>query len=723
MINNVLKEAERLHGLGFAILWIKPKSKAPVKSKWTTGPRETWNQLKASYRPGFNVGVRLGTPSVIDGKYLACIDIDVHDDKFKVKAETILSTILNGTRATIPEVISGSGTGSKHLYCVTDKPFKMQTIIKEAEGEICIYSDGRQMVLAPSIHPTGKPYQWLRSLNKKSDLPTIDLGGIQAHESKREMTNDWKPEEYDLTFSNLDKEIIDLILFADCDNRSDQLLKVSAAMVKEGLTDRQILSVLTDREYELGKTAYDHAKTDSRARAVNWLFNYTLKKARKENDANLQFNNEVEISELSEEEATAQATLLVQPVSWQSKLNRTKAGKLSGTLNNVLLILENDFGSGLFKRDVFALNDMYGMDTPWKGKKGESITDDDIRNLKVWFIKRHKIEPSNAVLEDAIGFIAVENSFHPVRDYLDKLEWDGVRRLDTWLRVYMGASMKEPYLSAVSRKTLCAMVARIYHPGIKFDHVLILNGRQGIGKSTAAQILASPPWFLDRLPDLRDKDSMINLQGIWVAEMGELTNMRLSSVETYKAFLSSQVDKFRLPYGSRRQDFKRQCVIIGSSNPTEFLNDETGNRRFWPVTVKQCNFKALTTDRNQLLAEAKFVWENCGEKLYLDSEEEKQATEIQQKHMNENVDTFLDEKWDDFEAQNNAEIMTQKFKLESLFDPMGVFAYLSFSKDAKKVAKLLRKKGFMKFVAGGGQKWWAHINSPEMKKIKLENEN
>lgn len=744
-MNSTLKEAERLHKLGFAILWIKPKSKAPVKPKWTTGPREEWAALKSSFRPEFNVGVRLGAPSVVGGKHLAVIDVDVKstDPIHQAEAEKAVRELFPQLPETAPTVLSGRGNGSSHIYILTDKPAqpskrkvsseRVRVMMPSAginqsqreqlseedlnEGwrmrpawEIAVMGEGQQVVLPPSTHPdSGRAYIWkVHVKGDGSDLVELEVGHKQK-DVTREMTFDWVPEDFDLTFSTLPDDIVNDILYADVENRSDSLLFVAEAMIAEGLTDRQIMSVLTDPTYALAKTSYDHAKTDSRARAANWLFNYTIKKARKNVDAQLQFTEEVEVVTLSEEDSKKQTAELITPVDWKSKLDRTQKGKTTATLKNILLILQNTISPKVFKRDSFALKDKYGCNTPWGGIENRDIIDADILKMKVWFIDRHNIEPDKSTLEDAVGYIGLLNSYHPVRDYLRSLEWDGTPRIDTWLKTYLKADAPEPYLSAVSRKTLCAMVARIFVPGIKFDHVLIMNGAQGIGKSTAARILASSKWFMDRLPDLRDKDAMINLQGIWVVEMGELANMRQSTVETYKAFLTSQIDKFRLPYGRRREDFERQCVIMGSSNPVEFLNDPTGNRRFWPVKVKQCDFEALTRDRDQLLAEAKWVWENCAEPLYLNEREEKQAKEIQAVHTQDDIDTDLEERWDEYVEdciEKGETNVFEKFKLEALFGVGGVFEFLSFSKDAKRVAKLLRKKGFEKIVITGNKKRW-----------------
>ena len=183
--------------------------------------------------------------------------------------------------------------------------------------------------------------------------------------------------------------------------------------------------------------------------------------------------------------------------------------------------------------------------------------------------------------------MASERAYHPVKEYLDALpEWDGVKRTDTLLTDYLGAE-DSAYTRAVIRKTLAAAVARIYQPGTKFDSVLILNGPQGIGKSTLFARLAGA-WFSDSLTltDMRDKSGPEKLQGYWILELGELAGMKKTDVETVKSFLSRVDDKYRASYGLNVESHPRQCVIVGSTNTESgFLRDITGNRRFWPVRV------------------------------------------------------------------------------------------------------------------------------------------
>lgn len=750
---NVLKEAERLYALGFAILWLKPKSKIPVKAGWTTGLRENWGNLKQSYKPGYNLGVRLGTASQVKGGYLAAIDLDIKSthEKHRLEAESALLACFPEAALGMVRVKSGRGNGSSHLYFVSKTPVKTKRLVVSPERvkvlmpsvqglsrsekteltgneisqgyrlraawEVSLMGEGSQVVLPPSTHPdSDQDYEWgANRIEVATDLMELEVGvkseiGVNDKVEKTDFS--FTPIEYDLTTSELSDEIVDLILYADLDDRSPALLKVAIAMVREGLSDQIIMSVLTDTNYELGKVSYEHSKTNNRKKTAEWVFNYTIRKARTEVDARYRFNEEVEVNQLSTEDADKQVGELISvSTDWRDRLRRTDKMLIQKNLFNLIHIFENAIGPNLFKRDVFALKDIYGRQAPWRSETNGVINDDDIIQIKVWLTQQFKIEPAKEMIEDAIGYIAVKHSYHPVRDYLDKLEWDGVLRLDTWLKKYLNTEdMPEPYLSAISRKSICAMVARIQQPGIKYDNVLILNGPQGIGKSTAAQILASEPWFLDRLPDLRDKDSMVNLQGIWVVEMGELSHMRMNTVETYKAYISSQSDKFRLPYGRRRVDVKRQSVMMGSTNPVDFLNDKTGNRRFWTATVRQLLFKEFRRDRDQIIAEAKFTWDNCLEdRIYLAGEEEDQAIQVQRRHVNDDIDSVLEDKFDSWiEKEIKEGRSVTALKLSALFNKVGgAFEDLDFRRNAQPVGALLRSKGYEKDRKGhGGNRLW-----------------
>jgi predicted P-loop ATPase len=346
---------------------------------------------------------------------------------------------------------------------------------------------------------------------------------------------------------------------------------------------------------------------------------------------------------------------------WRSKLSLDKSGRVKDTLDNIVLILEND---NKLINIAFNLH-RDGIDSkgslPWKQVK-EGWNDSDNAALKVYLSKTYGIY-SPTKTKDAVVAVAASRLYHPIREYLSSLpDWDGIKRVDTLLIDYFGAE-DIGYTRAVMRKTLVAAVARIYNPGTKYDSVLIINGPQGIGKSTFFAKLGGQ-WFSDSLTltDMRDKSGPEKLQGYWILELGELAGMKKADIETVKSFLSRVDDKYRASYGLNVENHPRQCVIVGSTNSEAgFLRDITGNRRFWPVKVTGNSTKKpwqmADEEIRQIWAEAKVLYEK-GEKLYLEGEDAVQAMMEQSDAMEaddreglvrEYLERLLPENWDEMD--------------------------------------------------------------------------
>jgi predicted P-loop ATPase len=243
------------------------------------------------------------------------------------------------------------------------------------------------------------------------------------------------------------------------------------------------------------------------------------------------------------------------------------------------------------------------------------------------------------VAGQAVEAVARDRPFHPLRDHLDGLVWDREARLDSWVLRYLGVA-DTPYARAVGKRWLISATARIFQPGCKADCVLILEGAQGIKKSSALKAL-SEPWFTDRLSDLGSKDAAMETRGVWVIEIAELDTMSRAEVGTIKAFISRTHDRFRPPYGKRLVDLPRQCVFAGSVNPEGgYLKDATGGRRFWPIRCGTIDLEALACDRDQLWAEAVARY-RAGEPWWLET---RNLTELAEE---EQLDRYQGDAWDD----------------------------------------------------------------------------
>lgn len=343
---------------------------------------------------------------------------------------------------------------------------------------------------------------------------------------------------------------------------------------------------------------------------------------------------------------------------WKAQLRITEKGAIAQTIENAVIILQHD--PQLAGR--LALNEMEHSivslsSLPWRRVRGAGQwTDADDAALRYYLERTYGLTGKDRIF-DAVNVVALQNKFHPVREYLDGCVWDGVPRVETLLVDYLGAE-DTPYTRAVTRKALTAAAARIYDPGCKFDYMLTLRGRQGIGKSALIARLGGR-WFSDSFTTLQGKDAYEQVLGVWIMEVGELAGMRRAEAETIKLYISKQVDRFRPAYGRRTQEFPRQCIFIGTTNEAQFLRDRTGNRRFWivdtPNEPRRSLWDELTPETvRRVWAEAAELYHG-GETLYLPPELESVARRVQESFEEENpregivqeyLERLLPEDWD-----------------------------------------------------------------------------
>lgn len=346
-------------------------------------------------------------------------------------------------------------------------------------------------------------------------------------------------------------------------------------------------------------------------------------------------DTQVKLQLAKERQAVAESEFSAQTGDdWQAELELDKRGRVKDTLTNIAAIVRNDPNlQNIVYNEFKGMVDVIGP-LPWK-QVHPGWNDADLANAKLYFERVYGVWSPSKFKDALLAVVSAERLYHPVKEYLNGLTWDGTERLDTLLVEYMGAE-DTAYVRAVTRKTLCAAVARIYEPGIKFDSMLVLNGPQGMGKSTFYALLGRE-WFSDSLSiaDMRDKTAAEKLQGYWILEIAEMNGIKKVDVETVKSFLSRSDDKFRQAYGTVVESHPRTNIIVGSSNADRgFLRDVTGNRRFWPVNVTGLGAKHPweLPEVDQVWAEALERY-RAGEELYLKGDVAEEAYQAQQDAM------------------------------------------------------------------------------------------
>ncbi|MGH8331914.1 MAG: VapE domain-containing protein, partial [Pseudomonas sp.] len=292
---------------------------------------------------------------------------------------------------------------------------------------------------------------------------------------------------------------------------------------------------------------------------------------------------------------------------WKDMLARSESGALIAHMQNVELILANDERwAGVVSYSAFSSKIVKLRAAPYGGGTGDWADIDDVRVMK-WLAQQYNLRVKASQVIEAVSVVAHDHAFHPVRQYLRKLEWDRVPRLENWLTAVMGVKATD-YSSKVGKRWLLSAVARVMKPGCKADSVMILEGAQGAGKSTAMSILGGE-WFMDTPFALGDKDGFQAIRGKWIVELGELDSFNKAESTKAKQFFSASTDTYRESYGRRTMDVPRQCVFVGTTNQDEYLKDATGNRRYWPVACTKVDLELLRSMRDQLWAEAVFCYD------------------------------------------------------------------------------------------------------------------
>jgi predicted P-loop ATPase len=692
---SILTAVEPLVDAGFAIHWLKPRSKAPALVKgWSSAPVLDKHALARTYTPGANVGVRLGEWSSTGSGFVHLIDVDIRDESLADQAYAVLREMLPDYES-MPTVRSGSGGLSRHVYFVCRQAYASRKLarsdtfkmvpdpakgrdVKQFDWEIELFGTGKQAVLPPSIHPnTGRPYEWLVPF----DLNLIGFGiGPEVSPSDLES---WGARETTVGASD-DDDLLGFVRSRPIGLDEAAIKRTLDDLPSDWVEDRETwlqVGMALHHEHQGAQSGFDlwcewskrSEKFNERDQKAVWksFGDYrgapvrmaTLVKAATverlgrnhdfddadEDDTppppaapaeqSMSFDDMLGLSGETDKSASAPAinpdnkhSLGPIDPNWHSYLQITEEGALKATLHNVKLLVRNDprlYGTiayNAFTQEVVQRGrpgkkklrregpkpivqldgKVWDLRDPVNGDLWSDSHDHSVRAIIEAPDRQggYGLKVTDRDLRAATDIVAQENTFHPVQEYLESVEWDGVPRADMLFVRYLGAADNQ-YHRMAARLFLMGAVTRVFEPGHKFDFVPVLEGLQGKRKSTFARVLAKhESWFAELEGNFDDTQSMVEkMQGAWILELPELQGFSRAEVTTIKGFLSRLSDKVRLAYAKRASVFHRQCVFIGTTNEDQYLRDATGNRRFWPV---HCDIDEIDVDR--LRGEIDQIW-------------------------------------------------------------------------------------------------------------------
>ena len=631
-----------LHAWNDESVELKLRGKKPVQSNWQKSlHRPAHSLIENLYAKGENIGVALDAWHLI-------VDVDPRnggDESLKR-----LSADCGVDLEAEARVKVATGGGGLHLYFYKPNDWATRYELKEYAG-IEFKTVGGQVVIPPSIHAiTQEPYQFtfdsmglgdigqapqslLEKLKKANGEGLFDGLGMTAY------TSDTKQVGYLRDRLRSEEPAVQ---GQGGDNRTYQVCLIGHDL---GIEPETFLQVLLEEWNNRCSPAWD--VEELRLKVAN-AYRYAQAPLGSKS-AGVAFQSEAkgwDALKNSIEGRNEKGEKLPDAETWREALVCTKGGLVKTDMMNTTLYLtfmpefKGCFSYSLFTSSV-TITKPLPFDERYSYKYPRAFNALDANNIGHYLLLKEGYRVMPEAISLIVERISGNQTYHPIRNYLKKLQWDGVKRLDKFLPRYFGTE-DNAYTQAVGRKVLTAAVSRVFDPGCKFDYVLVLEGKQGIGKSTALRVLGGA-YFSDSVTDLTAKNLVENIQGYWIIELSELDALNRAEINTLKATLSRQEDTVRLSYRRDSQVYQRQSIFIGTTNNTEYLKDETGNRRFWPVKCGHISHEAIAADREQLFAEAVERW-RAKEPLYLEKELEAvaQAEQVNRQQVDEWVSSVGD---------------------------------------------------------------------------------
>jgi len=581
--------------------------KVPPKGyRWTKAEYNPFPQ--PSDFPHGNYGVKLGPEDLV-------IDVDPRNFPPERKILNELAERL-GFKIIGHSFTVRTGTGGAHIYYHKSAEHAVRGAIRDLPG-LDIKSEGGYVVGPGSIHPdSGNPYDiHSGSPANITRVPAELLALIERKEEIHEAPKN--PIEYTDDKQTQDRfvQYLRTAPVAIEGQSGDRTTFAVAAVGHDfGLHPDICLSLMSDHYNDRCEPPWAHQELQTK---VYNAYRYSGEVA-------------------GAKSAIGQFTKAL-PVQSVSDLRCNRRGEPYSTVYNTVTALNIDM-PGTLALNVWTEDLVFLKPAPWHDAD-EIPTyweDSDSARLKYFLGKERHFEPKSQNIEDALVTVGRYQKFHPIKRELESYKWDGIPRINDWMVKFLGVE-DSAYHRNVGLKVLVAAIKRLYEPGCKFDYIMVLEGKQGIGKSRAIQILAGE-YYGDIDINLHDKETIEAMRRFWIIEASEMETHRKQESTAMKAFLSRQVDVFRVPYARRAKQFPRQSIFIGSINPENcedigWLKDATGNRRYWPVACRQINQDGLRKVRNQLWAEALLHYKKGTPVYFEDVKIEEQAMLEQQKRI------------------------------------------------------------------------------------------
>jgi len=605
-MTTMLQAARKYASIGWHVLPLRAKAKVPATAHGLKDATDDGATLERWWLEDetYNVGVRTGAISGV-----VVLDIDGPD------GEVSWSELTSGDEPKTLHQRTGREDGGRQLFF--EHPGGEVKIGNRAaiRPGIDVRGDGGYVVVPPSIHPSGATYKWLVG-GKPQPLPTWLLEILVKPVPVVKPNPPARRTVFGETSAYGRKA-----LEAECANvratpeggRNHALNVASFAvgtLVGGGEVDRaeaeaELVSAgldcgLPEREV---RVTVEHALSDGSSSPRN---------APERDDHGTYSAPPPGDADAPQEEQE----------SWRAELQRSPdsnrgPGAVKSTLGNALIYVScHPLMCGRLSFDVRYLRAEWKTPPPWdrQGSQPRPVDEGDAVKLARWLASNEYVSFSEGPLWSALVTGAKDNPVDRVREYLDALVWDETNRLDNWLHDFLGTP-DSAYSRAAGAAWAISAVARAMKPGCQADHILVLEGKQGVGKSQTLAALGGN--FYSEVPlDPGDKDSTLAIHGPWIVEWSELSGLSRREAETVKSFLSKREDRIRPPYGKHTLDLPRRCVLAATTNEAAYMRDASGNRRYWPVEVTETDPAKMMTHRDQLWAEARYRY-LLGERWWL----------------------------------------------------------------------------------------------------------